>query len=191
MDFIVIIALAAATFGICFLADKLYQKFFRSQPQHRSGKSLRLNSKYGAFGFILFILGLAALFTGLPGSWVLIAGGGLIMLIGIGLVVYYMTYGIFYDSDGFLYSAFGRKSTAYRYGQISHQQLYVLQGGSILLELHMKDGNAVQVQLQLAGSEDFLNTAFLGWVQQNNIDIRNTNFHDPENSCWFPSGEDL
>lgn len=191
MDFIVILLLAALTFGLCFLVDKLHQKLFRSRQQHRSGKSVRLNKKFGAFGLILFILGLAALFTGLPESWVLIAGGILILLTGIGLVVYYMTYGIFYDSTSFLYTAFGKKSISYRYGQISHQQLYVLQGGSILLELHMKDGTTVQLQLQLAGAEDFLNTAFLGWVQQNNIDIRDTHFHDPENSCWFPSGEDL
>lgn len=191
MDFIVILVLAALTFGLCFLVDKLHQKLFRSSQQHRSGKAVRLNKKFGAFGLILFILGLAALFTGLPGQWVLIAGGILIMLTGIGLVVYYMTYGIFYDGDSFLYTTFGKKSVSYRYGQISHQQLYVLQGGNILLELHMKDGSAVQLQLQLAGAEDFLNAAFLGWVQQNNIDIRTTNFHDPKNSCWFPSGEDL
>lgn len=191
MDFIVILVLAALTFGLCFLVDKLHQKLFRSRQQHRSGKAVRLNKKFGAFGLILFILGLAALFTGLSDNWVLIAGGILIMLTGIGLVVYYMTYGIFYDSDSFLYTTFGKKSVSYRYGQISHQQLYVLQGGNILLELHMKDGSAVQLQLQLAGAEDFLNAAFLGWVQQNNIDIRTTNFYDPKNSCWFPSGEDL
>ncbi|MBP3478261.1 MAG: hypothetical protein J6K03_02105 [Oscillospiraceae bacterium] len=191
MDFIVILVLAALTFSLCFLVDKLHQKLFRSRQQHRTGKAVRLNKKFGAFGLILFILGLAALFTGLPSNWVLIAGGILIMLTGIGLVVYYMTYGIFYDSDSFLYTTFGKKSISYRYGQISHQQLYVLQGGNILLELHMKDSSAVQLQLQLAGAEDFLNTAFLGWVQQNNIDIRTTNFHDPKNSCWFPSGEDL
>ena len=62
-------------------------------------------------------------------------------------------------------------------------------GGSVLVDLHMNDGSAVPVQLSLEGAEDFLNTAFLGWVQQNNIDIRNTHFHDPKNSCWFPSQE--
>ena len=191
MDFLVILIVAALTFGVCFLADKLYQKAFRNKAQHRSGRSVRLNRKYGAFGLILLALALAAIFAGLTEGWVLIAGGVLILLIGIALTVYYMTYGIFYDAESFLYTSFGRKSATYRYGQISHQQLYVLQGGNILLELHMRDGSAVQLQLQLDGDEDFLNTAFLGWVQQNNIDIRNTDFHDPKNSCWFPSGEDL
>lgn len=191
MDFIVILLIAALTFGLCYLTDKLYQKVFRSKQQHYSGRSVRLSKKYGAFGVILFVLGLAVLLCGLSGGWILIAGGVLILLTGIGLMVYYLTYGIFYDADSFLYTSFGKKSIPYRYGQISHQQLYVLQGGSILLELHMQDGHAIQIQLQLAGAEDFLNTAFLGWVQQNNLDIRSTNFHDPQNSCWFPSGEDL
>ncbi len=189
MDFIVIILLAAATFLLCFLADKGFQKAFRSRQQHRSGKSLRLSKKYGSFGMILVMLGAAGMLAGTQDGWLLIAGGGLLCLVGLGLIVYYLTFGIYYDNDSFLYCAFGKKGVTYRYGQISHQQLYMLQGGSALVELHMADGSAVQVQLSLEGAEDFLNTAFLGWVQQNNIDIRTAHFHDPKNSCWFPSQE--
>lgn len=189
MDFVVIVLLAAATFGICFLADKGFQKAFRSRQQHRSGNAVRLTKKYGAFGMMLVMLGVAGCLAGIPGNWVLMAGGILIALVGAGLIVYYLTFGIYYDGVSFLYSAFGKKSMSYCYGQIHHQQLYVLQGGSVLVDLHMTDGSAVPVQLSLEGAEDFLNTAFLGWVQQNNIDIRNTHFHDPKNSCWFPSQE--
>lgn len=191
MEYIAILLVAAATFGICFLFDKGFTKVFRGKAQHVSGRSVRLSKKYGAFGLILFILGLAAVFTGLSDGWVLIAGGAVVMLLGISLVVYYMTYGIFYDDDGFVYTAFGRKSVTYPYNQILHQQLYVVQGGNILVELHMTDGRAVQVQLQLQGAEDFMNTAFLGWVRQKNLDMREGNweFHDPQKSCWFPAEE--
>jgi hypothetical protein len=104
-----------------------------------------------------------------------------------------MTFGIFYDADSFVYTTFGKKSPVYPYNQIRCQQLYILQGGGIVVELHMVNGNTVQVQLQLSGAEDFLNTAFLGWVRQNNLDARDgcCDFHDPEKSCWFPSMEDL
>ena len=189
MDFIVIALLAAVTFGICFIADKGFQKAFRSRQQHRSGKAVRLTKKYGAFGMMLVMLGVAGSLAGLQGSWALVVGSVVITLVGVGLITYYLTFGIYYDGESFLYSAFGKKDATYRHGQISHQQLYVLQGGSALLELHMTDGSAVPVQLSLDGAEDFLNTAFLGWVQQNNIDIRDTHFHDPQNSCWFPSRE--
>lgn len=192
MELIAILLVAAAVFGICFLVDKGFTKLFRSQAQHYSGLSVRLNKKFGAFGLVLFVLGIAAVFTGLGDSWVLIAGGAVLMAVGVGLVVYYMTYGIFYDDDSFIYTTFGKKSVTYRYNQIRGQQLYVVQGGSIIVELHMTDGSAVQVQLQMQGADAFLDTAFLGWVRQKNLDARSGfEFHDPENSCWFPKVEEL
>lgn len=193
MEIIPIALVAAATFGVCFLIDKGFARIFRSKAQHFSGRSIRLSKKYGAFGLILFMLGLAAVFAGLGDGWVLIAGGAVVMVLGICLAVYYLTFGIFYDDDGFVYTSFGRRSVTYRYDQILHQQLYVVQGGNVLVELHMADGRAVQVQLQLQGAEDFLNTAFLGWVRQKNLDVRDgsCDFHDPEKSCWFPSAEEV
>ena len=193
MEYLAVIIFAALVFGVCFLVDKGFTKLFRNQAQHHSGKAVRLNKKYGAFGLILTVLGLATVFTGLPGTWIFLIAGAILILVGIALVVYYMTFGIFYDADSFVYTTFGKKSAVYPYNQIRCQQLYILQGGGIVVELHMVNGNTVQVQLQLSGAEDFLNTAFLGWVRQNNLDARDgcCDFHDPEKSCWFPSMEDL
>lgn len=190
MEFVAVLIMAAAVFGVCFLVDKGFQKLFRSQAQHHSGLAVRLNKKYGAFGLILFVLGLAAVFMGLKDGWVLIAGGVVVMLMGIALVVYYMTYGIFYDGDSFVYTTFGRKSVTYRYDQIAAQQVYVVQGGGIVVELHMCDGSAVSVQLHLQGAEDFMNKAFSGWCRQKGIEKEACAFHDPANSCWFPPEED-
>jgi hypothetical protein len=191
MEFVAILIVAAAVFGVCFLVDKGFQKLFRSQAQHHSGLAVRLNKKYGAFGLILFVLGLAAVFMGLKDGWVLLAGGAIVMLMGIALVVYYMTYGIFYDADGFVYTTFGKKSVTYRYNQIAEQQVYVVQGGGIIVELHMCDGSAVSVQLHLQGAEDFLNKAFSGWCLQKGIRKEDCGFHDPANSCWFPVKEEV
>ena len=90
MEFVAIILVAAATFGLCFLADKGFQKTFRGKAQHRSGLSVRLNKKYGAFGLIFVALGIAAVFTGMNSQWVLTAGGGIIILLGCFLIGYYM-----------------------------------------------------------------------------------------------------
>lgn len=191
MEYIGVLVVAALVFGVCFAIDKGFTKLFRSQAQHRSGTAVRLNKKYGAFGLILAVLGIAAIISGISQSIVLLVGGVIVVAMGAALVVYYMTFGIYYDGDSFLYTTFGKKSRAYHYSQIRSQQLYVVQGGNIIVELHMTDGSAVQVQLALQGAEDFLNTAFLGWVRQKNIDIReNCDFHDPENSCWFPAEEE-
>lgn len=191
MEFVAVIIIAALTFGVCFLADKGFQKLFRSQAQHHTGLAVRLNRKYGAFGLILVVLGLAAIFAGLPNDWVLIVGGGIVIAIGVFLVVYYMTYGIFYDADGFVYTTFGKKSMTYQYNQIRSQQLYEVIGGNIMVELHMTDGSAVQVQLQLKGAVEFMDKAQLGWCRQKGIQRENCGFYDPENSCWFPKAEDL
>ena len=192
MEYLAVIIFAALVFGICFLVDKGFTKLFRSQAQHHSGQAVRLNKKYGAFGLILTVLGLATVFAGLSATWIFIAAGVIVIVVGISLVVYYMTFGIFYDADSFVYTTFGKKSVVYQYNQIRCQQLYILQGGGIVVELHMTGGNTVQVQLQLKGAEDFLNTAFLGWVRQKNLDVRSgcCDFHDPEQSCWFPPMED-
>lgn len=191
MEYIGVLVVAALVFGVCFLVDKGFTKLFRSQAQHRSGRAVRLNKKYGAFGLILAVLGIAAVISGITGSVVLLVGGIIVILMGAALVVYYMTFGIYYDDDSFVYTTFGKKSRTYPYSQIRSQQLYMIQGGNILLELHMTDGSAVQVQLALQGAEDFLNTAFLGWVRQKNIDIREgCDFHDPQNSLWFPAEEE-
>ena len=70
-----ILLVAGAVFGICFLVDKGFTKAFRSQVQHQSGLSVRPNKKYGAFGLILVVLGLAAVFAGLNDDTVLLVGG--------------------------------------------------------------------------------------------------------------------
>lgn len=190
MEYIGVIVVAALVFGVCFLVDKGFAKLFRSQAQHRSGMAVRLNKKYGAFGLILVVLGISAILSGISQSVVLLIGGIIVVAMGAALVVYYMTFGIFYDGEGFVYTTFGKKSRTYHYSQIRSQQLYVIQGGNVIVELHMTDGSAVQVQLALQGAEDFMNTAFLGWVRQKNMDIReNCDFHDPQNSCWFPAEE--
>ncbi|MBP3305072.1 MAG: hypothetical protein J6L24_03790 [Oscillospiraceae bacterium] len=189
MEYIGVLIVAALVFGVCFLIDKGFTKLFRSQAQHMSGIAVRLNKKYGAIGLILFVLGVAGIFAGLGDSWLLIAGGSLIAVVGIGLVVYYMTFGVFYDSDSFILTTFGRRSTTYRYRDIKGQQLYNSYG-NIVIELHMNDGRTVQLQSAMSGVYPFLDKAFEGWCYQKGIQREGCAFHDPDNSCWFPPVEE-
>ena len=181
-----IVLVAAATFLLCWLLDKGFQKAFRSAPQHMSGKSVRLNKYNGLAGVILTLLGIVSMLFG--GEMLLLVGGGIVLLMGIGFMVYYMGFGVFYDDESFLVMAAGKKNREYRYNQIRPQQLY-RNGGHILVELHMTDGTAVQVQSNMVGVYPFLDTAFAGWCQQKNIDPESCEFHDPDNSCWVPTEE--
>ncbi len=185
---IALIIFAAVVFGVCFLVDKGFQKVFRGKVQHASGLSVKLNKRYGAFGVILVALGVAALFAGLNGTLVLLIGGPIVALMGVGLTVYYLTFGVYYDSDSFIYSSFGKKSITYHYNQIEGQLLYLINGGTVI-ELHMTDGNAVSLQSSMIGVYPFLDKAFEGWCHQKSIDPADCDFHDPDNSCWFPNLE--
>ena len=187
MEYLAVLIIAALVFGVCFLVDKAFTRLFRSQAQHMSGLAVRLNKRYGSFGLIMSVLGLAAVFMGINNadSLVLLAGGGILVLVGIGLVVYYMTFGVFYDEDSFIVMRFGKSNVTYRYQNIQAQQLYNNQGHT-LIELYLEDGNTVQLQSNMTDVYPFLDHAFAAWCRQKGITKEECSFHDAANSCWFP-----
>ena len=189
MDLLVILLVAGVTLGLCFLADKGYTKVFRNRKQHHSGLSVRLSQHYGGAGIILCLLGLLSVFRS-EGSKVLLFGGILVALLGIGLMVYYLSFGIYYDSETFLVTTFGKKSTAYSYKDIRGQRLYQIAGGNIMVELYLTDGRTVSLQSPMKGMYAFLDAAFAGWCRQTGRAAGDCPFHHPENSCWFPNMED-
>jgi hypothetical protein len=191
MNAFAVLLIAAATFCVCYLFDKGYTAKFRNKVQHRSGLSVRLSKRYAAFGLILSVIGLTAVFTGLTNGPVLLIGGIIVMLMGIGLIVYYMTFGVFYDADSFIVTTFGKKSRTYNFRDIRSQQLYVVQGGNIIIELHLSDKSAVSLQSVMEGVYPFLDHAFAAWCRQTGRDPESCTFHDPSNSLWFPSEEEI
>ena len=186
-----ILVIAAIIFGICYLVDKAFSRLFRSKAQHRSGRAVRANKRYGIFGVILTVLGILAICVGVTDGPVLIWGGIFVLLMGICLAVYYLSFGIFYDGESLLYCRFGKKDLTYYYKDIVGQKLYLIQGGSIVVELHMADGSAVSVQSSFDGVYPFLDTAFAGWCLQTGRDPQSCDFHDPSQSLWFPTVEDI
>jgi len=190
-QFIPILLMAAVIFGICYLVDKTFTKLFRSKAQHRSGKAVRLSKRYGVFGVMLSVLGIMAICVGGSGEPVLVWGGIFVLLMGIGLAVYYLSFGIFYNEDSFLHSRFGKKDVVYPYAEIQGQKLYLVQGGNIIVELHMQDGTAVSLQSSMDGIYPFLDAAFAAWCRQTGRDPEACDFHDPSQSLWFPSVEDI
>ncbi len=188
MEYLAIILIAAAVFGVCYLVDRGFTKHFRSQKQHRSGLSVRLNKRYGSMGLLIGVLGIAAVFTGIRDGWVLIAGGGVLIVTGVCLVAYYMSFGVFYDETGFISASFGRPDSSYTYKDIVAQQLYNNQG-HILIELHLSDGKALHLQSTMTGAYAFLDYAFEKWCAQTGREKATCDFYAPENSCWFPPVE--
>lgn len=184
-----ILVIGAAIFGICHLVDKTFAKLFRSKAQHRSGTAVRASKRYGVFGVILTVLGILAICVGVTDGPVLIWGGIFVLLMGICLAVYYLSFGIFYNEESLLLSRFGKKDVTYSYRDIVGQKLYLIQGGNIVVELHMADGSAVSVQSAFDGVYPFLDAAFAGWCRQTGRDPQTCDFHDPSQSLWFPTVE--
>ena len=190
MEILAIILMGAVTFGSCFLLDKGFTKVFRGTQQHKTGLSVRLSKRYGSGGLLLVVLGLAAVFSGLSNGMVLLVGGIFVVLLGIGLIVYYMTFGIYYDGESFVLTTFGKKSATYAFQDIKAQQLYTVTGGSTLIELHLQDGRTVSLQSTMTGVYPFLDAAFAAWCRQAGRKAEDCPFHDPENSRWFPGLEE-
>lgn len=190
MQWILILLVAAVVFGLCYLFDKGYARLFRNRVQHRTGLAVHLNQRYAVAGVVLTLLGITAVFTGIGGVKALLWGGLLVIAFGLALVVYYLTFGIYYDEDTFLLTTFGKKSATYRFEEIQCQQLYLVQGGSTMVELHLRDGRSVSLQSSMEGTYAFLDHAFSAWCRQTGRDPENCPFHDPSQSCWFPPVED-
>ena len=191
MTFFLILLIAAAVFGLCFAVDKAFAKLFRSKAQHRSGRAVRANKRYGLFGVILSVLGIMAICVGISDGSVLLWGGVIVLLMGICLAVYYLSFGVFYDGETFLLSRFGKKEVTYRFSEIKGQKLYLVQGGNVIIELHMEDGGIVSLQSTMDGVYPFLDTAFAAWCMQTGRDPQNCDFHDPSQSLWFPTVEEV
>ena len=190
MNIFMTILAAAITFGLCYVVDKRFTHSFRNKAQHHSGLSVRVNKRYGVFGVALSVIGVLAICIGLTSGIALLIGGIIVLGMGICLAVYYLTHGIFYDGDSFLVASFRKKDRIYQYREIQEQKLYLVQGGSIIIELFMTDGTSVSLQSTMDGVYLFLDTAFAGWCLQKDIDPQSCNFHDPGKSWWFPHEEE-
>lgn len=183
--------IAALTFGAMFLLDKGFTKIFRNQAQHHSGTAVRLKKGYGIGAVLLCVLAVLAIIQYInAGETVMLVGGIVVGVVGIGLGAYYLTVGIFYDDDGFVYTSFGKKGVTYRYADINAQKLYVLQGGTNMVELYMADGKTVNVQCSMLGAYDFLDKACHARFRQLGVNSYECAWFDEGNSCWFPPVED-
>ena len=181
----------AATFGAMYLMDKGLTRLFRSREQHRSGTAVRLKKHYGILSLAMIILGILGILTFFfDGNVILLLGGVLVAPGGAALGIYYLTHGIFYDDDSFLYVTFGNNAREYRYADILGQKLYEIQGGTLLVELHMRDGRAVSVQFSMEGAPSFLDKAAHARMRQLGLNSHECSWFDESQGRWFPPVEE-
>ena len=182
--------LAALVFAVCYGVDKGFQKLFRSRKEQQSGLAVKPNKRSATLGMFLALLGIAGFFSGSAGGKALIVMSVIMLLLAAVLIVHYLSYGIYYDAESFLVTAFGRKTRSCRYADIREQKRYAVQGGSMIVELHMADGSTVSVQSNMDGAYPFLDYAFARWCEQRGIRADACSFHKPDQHRWFPEEED-
>ena len=146
---------------------------------------------FGIFQGVMPAIGyaLGRTFSTLIADYAFWVSFALLVLGGIALVTYYMSFGIYYDEDSLIYSSLGKASVTYYFKNIRSQQLY-LASGNVVVELHMEDGNHFQVHTGMTGMYAFMDHAFQAWLQQTGRKQEDCPFHDPQNSCWFPPMEE-
>ena len=183
----VYLLVAALTFGALFLIDKAFTKVLRNQAQHHSGTAVRLKKGYGVAAVLLCVLSVLSLaqFLG-NGEKLMLFCFFVLLAMGGGLGLYYVSHGIFYDDESFLYTTLGKKQRTYRYADITGQKLYVLQGGSYVVELYMSDDTTVSIQTSMEGAYAFLDKACHARFRQLGINSFECDWFDSDNSCWFP-----
>ena len=192
MKYIAVIALAAGVFGVCFLLDKGFVAVFRNKVQHRSGKAVRASKRYATIGLVLAVMGAAGIVAGTDGQKLMLAGGIILLIVGFGLILYYLFFGIFYDENTMLITGMGKKDAVYAFREIRAQKLYRIQGGTVVVELHMEDGRTVSIQTgTMEGAWAFLDHAYHAWCSQKGLDPERCEFHDAANCLWFPTVEDV
>lgn len=189
MEAVAILLIAALVFFLCWAVDRLFIRLFRSKAQQRSGMAVRANKRYGIFGVIFSVLGILGIVAGANGERILTYAGIAVLLMGVGLTIHYLSFGIFYDGESFLLCRFGRKAQEHRFGDIVNQKLYVVTGGSTVIELGLTDGSALSLQSTMDGVYPFMDTAFAAWCTQTGHKIEQCSFYDPSKSWWFPHEE--
>ena len=190
MTWFTYVAVIAVTFGVMFAGDYLFHKLFRKEQEYQTGMAVHLNKRYLVTGILISVLGVALLGQLTKGfSWLLVAAAAILEVMGIGLLIYYNTFGIFYDEDSFIYRHFRGKPTTYRYADIRSQQLLQTAGG-IVVELDLADGTTMSLQQNMDGMYTFLDHACFARMRQLDTEPRSCKWFDQSNSCWFPPRED-
>lgn len=118
MEAISIFVVAGLVFFLCWLVDRAFTKLFRSKAQQRSGMAVRANKRYGVFGVILSVLGILGIVAGTTNEKLFTYAGIIVLLMGLGLAVHYLSFGIFMTATAFWCAASGANPRSIASGRL-------------------------------------------------------------------------
>ena len=185
MKLILVAAICAFVFLICFLIDTLFKLIFPKSRLEKSKQVVRPPRRSAVIGVILTFAGAAMLVKLLPEkSDVLFLIGSIVAVIfGVILLCTYFSIAIYYDDEGFLYKAWGHGKKEFRYSQIKGQRSLLTRGGvNTILFVGDEEINLYSAMQNLNA---FLSKAFFKWCAAKGIDP-DTVENNPRMATYFP-----
>ena len=189
MKLILVAAICAFVFLICFLIDTLFKLIFPKSRLEKSKQVVRPPRRSAVIGVILTFAGAAMLVKLLPEkSDVLFLIGSIVAVIfGVILLCTYFSIAIYYDDEGFLYKAWGHGKKEFRYSQIRGQRSLLTRGGvNTILFVGDEEINLYSAMQNLNA---FLSKAFFKWCAAKGIDP-DTVENNPRMATYFPDPDD-
>lgn len=190
MKLILVAAICAFVFLICFLIDTLFKLIFPKSRLEKSKQVVRPPRRSAVIGVILTFAGAAMLVKLLPEkSDVLFLIGSIVAVIfGVILLCTYFSIAIYYDDEGFLYKAWGHGKKEFRYSQIKGQRSLLTRGGvNTILFVGDEEINLYSAMQNLNA---FLSKAFFKWCAAKGIDP-DTVENNPRMATYFPDPDDI
>ena len=185
MRLILVVAICAFVFLICFLIDTLFKLIFPKSKLEKSKQAVRPPRRSAVIGVILTFAGAAMLVKLLPEKTdVLFLIGSIVAIIfGVILLCTYFSVVIYYDDEGFLYKVWGHGKKEFRYSQIKGQRSLLTRGGvNTILFVGDEEINLYSAMQNLNA---FLSKAFFKWCAARGIDPDSVE-NNPRMATYFP-----
>ena len=185
MRLILVVAICAFVFLICFLIDTLFKLIFPKSKLEKSKQAVRPPRRSAVIGVILTFAGAAMLVKLLPEKTdVLFLNGSIVAIIfGVILLCTYFSVVIYYDDEGFLYKAWGHGKKEFRYSQIKGQRSLLTRGG--VNTILFAGDEEINLYSAMQNLNAFLSKAFFKWCAARGIDPDSVE-NNPRMATYFP-----
>ena len=90
---------AALAFAVCYGLDKGFTRLFRNKKEHRSGRAVKHHKRLVTIGLLLTLVSLAGLLSSGEGFKGQLFMSLFVLVLAVGLTVYYLSFGIYYDQE--------------------------------------------------------------------------------------------
>ena len=183
MKYVLYLLLIAVIFGLVALVDFVFGKLFPKSKVKKTAKAVRMPRYSFIVGILIVFLCVIGLLFYTQADLFLRIGMVIAMVMGLYMAVNYISFGIFYDDEGFTYRTLSKKAVTFRYADITGQRSFLARSG---LNVTLLAGETeIPLNGSMQGLSDFMNCAFFAWCRQTGLDP-DTQEYDPSTLHYFP-----